>query len=44
MGTPAETQREYMSRYMLPSKFEKLSAKVAALTKELEELKAAAGK
>ena len=44
MGTPAETQREYMSRYMLPSKFEKLSAKVAALTKELEALKAASGK
>ena len=44
MGTPAETQRDYMARYMLPSKFEKLSAKVAALTKELEELKAAAGK
>ena len=44
MGTPAETQREFMARYMLPSKFEKLSAKVAALTSELEELKAASGK
>jgi UDP-3-O-[3-hydroxymyristoyl] glucosamine N-acyltransferase len=39
MGTPAETQREYMMRYSLPSRFEKLSAKVAALTKELEALK-----
>ena len=41
MGTPAETQREYMSRYMLPGKVEKLSAKIAALTKELEALKSA---
>ena len=40
MGTPAETQREYMKRYMLPSRFEKLAAKVDALKKELEELKA----
>ena len=39
MGTPAETQREYMKRYSLPSRFEKLSAKVAELTKELEALK-----
>ena len=44
MGTPAETQRDYMKRYMLPSRFEKLSAKVEALTKELEELKASLGK
>lgn len=41
MGTPAETQREYMARYTLPGRFEKLSAKVAALTKALEELKSA---
>lgn len=40
MGTPAETQREYMKRYTLPSRFEKLAAKVDALTKELAELKA----
>ena len=40
MGTPAESQREYMKRYTLPSRFEKLAAKVDALTKELEELKA----
>ena len=39
MGTPAETQREFMARYTLPGRFEKLSAKVSALTRELEELK-----
>ena len=44
MGTPAETQRDYMKRYTLPSRFEKLAAKVDALTKELEALKASSGK
>jgi len=44
MGTPAETQRDYMQRYTLPSRFEKLAAKVKALTAELEALKAAQGK
>lgn len=39
LGTPAESQREFMARYTLPSKFEKLSAKVKALEAELAELK-----
>ena len=39
LGTPAESQREFMARYTLPSRFEKLTAKVEALKKELEELK-----
>ncbi|MDD3155632.1 MAG: UDP-3-O-(3-hydroxymyristoyl)glucosamine N-acyltransferase [Victivallaceae bacterium] len=39
MGTPAEGQREFMARYTLPGRFEKLQGKVAKLTAELEELK-----
>ena len=39
MGTPAETQREFMYRLTLPKKVEKLTAKLDALTKELAELK-----
>ena len=42
LGTPAETQREFMARYSLPSRFEKLSRKVAELQAELDALKAAA--
>lgn len=41
LGTPAETQREYMTRWTLPKKVEKLTAKIEALTAELEQLKAA---
>ena len=40
LGTPAESQREFMARYTLPSRFEKLQAKFEALKKELAELKA----
>ncbi len=40
LGTPAESQREFMARHTLPSRFEKLSAKVEALRKEIAELKA----
>lgn len=40
LGTPAESQREFMARYMLPGKVEKLSAKLKALEQELAELKA----
>ena len=40
LGTPAESQREFMARHTLPSRFEKLAAKVEALRKELAELKA----
>lgn len=40
LGTPAESQREFMARHTLPSRFEKLSAKVDALRKEIAELKA----
>ncbi len=39
LGTPAESQREFMARYTLPSKFEKLSAKVKALESALVDLK-----
>lgn len=39
LGTPAESQREFMARHTLPSRFEKLAAKVEALRKELAELK-----
>ncbi len=40
LGTPAESQREFMARHTLPSRFEKLAAKVEALRKEIAELKA----
>ena len=40
MGTPAEGQREFMGRLMLPKKVEKLQAKIEALTAEIEKLKA----
>ena len=40
LGTPAESQREFMARHTLPSRFEKHSAKVEALRKEIAELKA----
>ena len=40
LGTPAESQREFMARHTLPSRFEKLSAKVEALRKEIAEFKA----
>ena len=40
LGTPAGSQREFMARHTLPSRFEKLSAKVEALRKEIAELKA----
>ena len=40
MGTPAEGQRDFMARLMLPKKVEKLQAKLEALTAELEKLKA----
>lgn len=39
IGTPAESQREFMARHTLPNRFEKLSAKVKALQAELAELK-----
>lgn len=39
LGTPAESQRDFMLRHTLPKKFEKLSAKLEALQKELEALK-----
>ena len=40
VGTPAESQREFMARLMLPKKMEKLQAKIEALTAEIEKLKA----
>lgn len=40
LGTPAESQREFMARLMLPKKVEKLNAKIEALTAELEKIKA----
>ena len=40
LGTPAETQREFMARFTLPGRFEKLSKKVAELQAELDALKA----
>ena len=40
VGTPAETQREFLTRLNLPKKMEKLQAKLEALTAELEKLKA----
>jgi UDP-3-O-[3-hydroxymyristoyl] glucosamine N-acyltransferase len=41
VGTPAESQREFMARLMLPKKVERLQAKIDALTAEIEKLKAA---
>ncbi|MBR7104855.1 MAG: UDP-3-O-(3-hydroxymyristoyl)glucosamine N-acyltransferase [Lentisphaeria bacterium] len=38
LGTPAEPQRDFMARLSLPSRFEKLKAKVAALEAELKKL------
>ena len=40
LGTPAESQREFMARYTMPKKLEKLQAKIEALTAEIEKLKA----
>ena len=40
IGSPAETQREFMARVMLPKKVEKLQAKIEALTAEIEKIKA----
>ena len=40
IGTPAESQREFMARVSLPGRFEKLSKKFAALQQEIAELKA----
>jgi UDP-3-O-[3-hydroxymyristoyl] glucosamine N-acyltransferase len=39
VGTPAETQREFMARFTLPGRFEKLKSKVEELKAELAELK-----
>lgn len=39
LGTPAESQREFMARHTLPSRFEKLQKKVEALKMEVEALK-----
>ncbi len=44
LGTPAESQREFMARLTLPSRFEKLQAKFEALKAEVEKLKTEAGK
>ena len=38
IGTPAESQREFMGRLALPNKVEKLKAKIAELTERLEKL------
>ena len=40
MGTPAESQREFLARLMLPKKVEKLQAKIDELTAEIEKLTA----
>jgi len=40
IGTPAETQKEFLGRLMLPKKVEKLQSKIEALTAEIEKLKA----
>ena len=42
LGTPAESQREFMARHTLPSRFEKLQKKFEALKAEVEALKNAA--
>ncbi len=38
LGTPAENQRDYMTRWTLPSRVERLSQKIAALQAQLDEL------
>lgn len=38
IGTPAEKQRDFMVRFTLPAKFEKLKAQLAELTQKVEEL------
>ena len=38
VGSPAESQREFMARVSMPSRLEKLKAKVAQLEAELEKL------
>jgi len=38
VGTPAETQREFMTRLTLPKKVEKLEAKIKALEAEIKQL------
>lgn len=42
LGTPAESQREFMARHTLPSRFEKLQKKFEALKAEVEALKGSA--
>ena len=39
LGTPAESQREFMTRWTLPKKVEKLSKKIEELENKLKELK-----
>ena len=39
LGTPAESQREFMYRYSLPKKVKRLTDKLDALKKEIQELK-----
>lgn len=38
IGTPAESQRDFMGRLALPNKVDKLKAKIAELTERLEKL------
>ena len=38
LGTPAETQREFMVRHTLPKKVEKLKSQIAELEKRIAEL------
>ena len=38
IGTPAETQREFMARFALPTKVDKLSKKLADLKAQVDEL------
>ena len=38
IGTPAETQREFMARLSLPSRFEKLKKQVDELKQKVESL------
>ncbi|MEI3001167.1 MAG: hypothetical protein V8T86_09765 [Victivallis sp.] len=42
LGTPAESQRQFMARHTLPSRFEKLQKKFEALKAEVEALKGSA--
>lgn len=39
LGTPAESQREFMYRYSMPKKIKRLTAKLDDLKKEVQELK-----